>query len=108
MSVGNPNTRDANKFAQLQRGRTTQQHILQIFGQPQTRTQRADGTQQWFYMHTDVEMSASTFIPIAGLFIGETETDSHHITFDFDQRGILRDYSKSNSQTHMCGLNGSC
>lgn len=107
MSIGNPKAQNENNLSQLQKGVSTQQDVYRLYGQPQTRTQLSNGNQQWHYLHTDVDMSPSTFIPIAGLFIGETNTNSHNLLFTFDRYGVLRDFRHSNSQTQMKGLNQS-
>jgi outer membrane protein assembly factor BamE (lipoprotein component of BamABCDE complex) len=104
MSVGNSQVRDSSNLSSVREGVTTQQQIIQIFGQPQSVVQKSDGTLQWHYHHTDVEMSSSMFIPILGPFIGNSSTDMQMLVFNFNRNGTVRSYESTNTQTHMDGL----
>lgn len=105
MSIGNPSARNTDKLSQVTKGITTQSEVRAIYGAPQTIATMSNGLTRWYYSHTEIDISGSTFIPIIGPFIGKTDSDSRTIHFDFDSSGRVKNYATSETKTHSEGLN---
>ncbi len=51
------------------------------------------------YAFVEAAARPETYIPIAGAFIGGADARSSIVTFSFDGRGVLVDYTIATSQT---------
>jgi hypothetical protein len=52
----------------------------------------------WSYSHINVDVDAATFIPIVGLFAGGATSNLNTFTVVFDDQGVVRHISSTQSQ----------
>ena len=52
----------------------------------------------WNYTHMNVNTSPVTFVPIVGLFAGSSTSTTSHVTFSFDDKGIVRNMQTGHNQ----------
>ena len=53
--------------------------------------------ESWNYTHIDVEVNGATFIPIVGLFAGGATSNLSSFTVIFDDKGVVRHISSTQS-----------
>jgi hypothetical protein len=54
--------------------------------------------ESWNYTHIDVDVNGATFIPIVGLFAGGATSKVNSFTVVFDDKGIVRHTTSSQTQ----------
>jgi len=111
VSSGNPNVRDETLTSQIQVNVSTKEDVRRILGQPNS-TSRQPGSlvmipgqpaspgtvvESWNYTHIDVEVDGATFIPIVGLFAGGATSSVSSFTVTFDDKGVVRHISSTQS-----------
>ena len=111
VSSGNPNVRDETLTSQIQVDTSTKEDVRRILGQPNS-TSRQSGNlvmipglpaspgmviESWNYTHIDVEVDGATFIPIVGLFAGGATSNVSSFTVTFDDEGVVRHISSTQS-----------
>jgi outer membrane protein assembly factor BamE (lipoprotein component of BamABCDE complex) len=102
---GNSGTKvDPSQVAQFQPGVTTYDQVVSALGPPNNITQSSDGTKIIVYVNTQTSIHGATFIPIVGMFAAGADAKQQMATFTFDQRGILK--TTSSSQTQACSGGG--
>lgn len=90
---GNPKIRDQKSVANIQKGITTKQDLVEMFGQPQAKNKQKDGVEKWSYVYSEAKVKGATFIPIVGLFAGGATADVNTLEFEFDPNGVVSKYS---------------
>jgi len=55
--------------------------------------------ESWNYTHIDVDVDGATFIPIVGLFAGGATSNINTFTVVFDDKGVVRHITSSQSQS---------
>lgn len=94
-STGQPiDTAKANQFV---KGETTESEVIEALGKPTTITTNDLGEKQISYLHTDADVDAATYIPIVGIFAGGATGTAKTLTVSFDNKGIVKDWSMSES-----------
>lgn len=94
-STGAPiDTAKANQFV---KGETTESEVIAALGKPTTITTNDLGEKQISYLHTDADVDAATYIPIVGIFAGGATGTAKTLTVSFDNKGIVKDWSMSES-----------
>lgn len=68
------NNFDENKLSQIKKGETTEQELVQMFGQPQNRSVNSDGVATLTWMYAEARVKGESFIPYAGMFMGGSRT----------------------------------
>lgn len=111
VSSGNPNAGDETLTSQIQIDTSTKEDVRRILGQPNS-TSRQSGNlvmipglpaspgiviESWNYTHIDVEVDGATFIPIVGLFAGGATSNVSSFTIIFDDKGVVRHISSTQS-----------
>lgn len=111
VSSGNPNVRDETLTSQIQIDVSTKEDVRRILGQPNS-TSRQSGSlvmipglpaspgmvvESWNYTHMDIEVDGATFIPIVGLFAGGATSSVSSFTVIFDDKGVVRHISSTQS-----------
>jgi outer membrane protein assembly factor BamE (lipoprotein component of BamABCDE complex) len=93
------------RVAQFKIGQTTYQEVIAELGSPTDSTLHSDGKRSISYFYSQSQTSAASFIPYIGGLLGGSETENTFVYMDFDQKGILANYSaKSGSSSTGTGL----
>lgn len=88
------------------KNKTTKTELLSKLGEPDTRTTLDDGNEQWKYFMTNNQFSATTFIPVVGLFTGGSQTQSKTLEIDFKGETVSKwTFSSDNNNTKTGILN---
>ena len=83
------------------KGRTTKQDILQQFGEPTRKTTVDTNEDMWFYSIMNSNMSATSYIPIVGIFSNGTDMKSKALTVTFQGDKVENwSFSESNDSVH--------
>lgn len=93
---------DANYATSMVKGETTQSDAVRHLGKPISTARNSNGDTILTYMYVKSKAKASTFIPIAGAFMGGANTETNYLIATFDKDGILKDwnYTESSSETN--------
>jgi hypothetical protein len=78
---------------QFQKGVTTEQQVIAALGPPSASTQTSADIAVLVYTHVDARPDAIDFVPIVGALAGGAQAHSTVVSFTFDGRGVLTDYS---------------
>ena len=70
------NNFDDSKVSQIKKGETTEADLLQMFGQPQSRSLNSEGQTILTWSYVEARVKGETFIPYAGAFMGGS-TSAH-------------------------------
>jgi hypothetical protein len=81
-------------------GKSTITDVEAKLGPPSTTTTTQDGTQSISYIYARSKARPETFIPVAGMFIGGSDTESSFAAFVF-KNGVLTDVSQGGGNTDM-------
>jgi outer membrane protein assembly factor BamE (lipoprotein component of BamABCDE complex) len=95
---------DSSQLTKFTVGQTTYDQVTASLGRPSTLQTRSDGSRTAAYSHLSASPRAATFIPIVGAFAGGADVHSETVVFQFDRRGVLTDYTTS--QTQACSGTG--
>ncbi|WP_410702552.1 hypothetical protein [Citrobacter braakii] len=88
------------------KNKTTKTELLSKLGEPDTRTTLDDGNEQWKYFMSNNQFSATTFIPVVGLFTGGSQTQSKTFEIDFKGETVSKwTFSSDNNNTKTGILN---
>ena len=109
VSSGNPSIMNQSLMDQINLDLSTKEDVRRILGQPNS-TSRSSGSlpfpgttltnvESWTYSHLDVAVDGATFIPIVGLFAGGATTDVNMFTVVFDDNGVVRHITTSQTQS---------
>lgn len=93
---------DNSKINEIKNGETTEREIRGMFGKPYSVTQNSEGKKILHYVYASSKADAKSFIPIVGLFVGETRTESESLSVTISANtGIVENhsYTKSESDT---------
>jgi outer membrane protein assembly factor BamE (lipoprotein component of BamABCDE complex) len=95
---GNPDVANQAVISKIEKGKTTQEQVRQLLGEPQVKTNLKDDTEQWEYAYVDMKLKGATFIPIVGLFAGGGNADVKGATFTFDKNRVVSSYTTSDGK----------
>ncbi|WNM63511.1 hypothetical protein [Candidatus Nitrospira neomarina] len=113
VSGGNPSVMDQELTAQIQLNTSTKEDVRQILGQPNGVSRHSgsysaiaglplsisqSNIEVWSYSHMNVDVDAATFIPIVGFFAGGATSNMSTFTVVFDENGIVRHISTTQTQ----------
>ncbi|WP_147198904.1 outer membrane protein assembly factor BamE [Pantoea sp. CCBC3-3-1] len=83
------------------KGRTTKQDIQKQFGEPTRKTTVDTNEDMWFYSVMNSNMSATSYIPIVGIFTNGTDMKSKALTVTFQGDKVENwSFSESNDSVH--------
>lgn len=85
------------QLSTLEKGKTTMQDVVSSFGPPSTNTLNSNGTRTLVYIYTEAQARPETFIPFIGGLVGGADSRSNIVTLQFNNGGVLVDYSSSTS-----------
>ena len=95
MSAGTKVTDD--QMTQFQKGVTTEDQVISHLGKPNSTARNSDGTFTDVYQYVHATPDAVDFVPIVGLLAGGATGTSNTVTFVFDEKKVLKDYSSAQS-----------
>ena len=72
---------------------STKDDVRRLLGPAKTVTSKADGVEAWTYKLVTSGVSPETYIPVAGLFMGEGQARATVLTVTFDKAGLVRELS---------------
>src|SRR5689334_20242807 len=78
-------------------GKATYSEVVAALGEPTTVNTSSNGNRTAIYSYSAMASRPQNFIPYIGGFVAGYDTKSSSVTFVFDQKGILRDTSSSQS-----------
>ena len=103
-SVGNDSIADATPesvSAQLIKGKSTQEHVRGLYGDP-TKTSFTDsGNEIWEYDFTRMHAKPTNFIPYVNLVASGAEGDKKSLVIFFDKSKVVRQYTVSSSKVDV-------
>jgi hypothetical protein len=103
-SVGNESIADATPesvSAQLIKGKTTQEHVRGLYGDP-TKTSFTDSANEiWEYDFSRMHSKPTNFIPYVNLIHSGAEGDKKSLVIFFDKSKIVRQYTVSSSKVDV-------
>jgi outer membrane protein assembly factor BamE (lipoprotein component of BamABCDE complex) len=84
-------------------GSTTYAQVVDKLGKPNAITTSDDGGIVAAYTGGTLHVKPETYIPIAGAFVGGTESTAHTVILNFNKRNILTHIQQADSAiaTHM-------
>lgn len=80
---------DTQAAAQIQKGTTTKAQVQQLVGLPQQIGKDSDGNETWSYLYSRSTTKGSTFIPIAGAFMGGANVQNQSLVVKFGPDGVV-------------------
>lgn len=112
VSSGNSSIADQDRIVQIKLNTSTKEDVRRILGQPNGISRQSGSyaafaglppttqtnIEVWSYTHINVDVDAATFIPIVGLFAGGATSNVNTFTVAFDDQGIVRHISSTQSQ----------
>ena len=96
MREGNENLSKMNLNTVKQKivvGKTTKEGIRRLLGNPQGQGIDPHMGEYWMYSFTQTKLTASSYIPVVGLFTGGTKIKMTTIYIYFNKNGVVKKYS---------------
>lgn len=90
---------DQSKLTQLQKGKTTYDDVVSMYGKPTQVMVQDNGSKIVYYSYYSVQARPESFIPYAGMLVGGADSENSVVTLNFDKRGVLQSYSSSQGST---------
>jgi hypothetical protein len=87
--------------AQLIKGKTTQEHVRGVYGDP-TKTSFTDSANEiWEYDFSRMHSKPTNFIPYVNLIHSGAEGDKKSLVIFFDRSKVVRQYTISSSKVDV-------
>jgi hypothetical protein len=103
-SVGNESIADATPetvSAQLVKGRTSQQRVREIYGDPVKTSFTDSGNEIWEYDFARMHSKPTNFIPYVNLIHSGAEGDKKSLVIFFDRSKLVQQYTISSSKVDV-------
>ena len=103
-SSGNESIADATSesvSAQLIKGRTTQENVRGLYGDPAKTTFTDSGNEIWEYDFARMHSKPTNFIPYVSLIHSGAEGDKKSLVIFFDRSKVVRQYTISSSKVDV-------
>lgn len=103
---GNVQATNAASYSSFQKGVTTKKQVHSALGQPHDVRKNGDGS-RWTYYHVTTKMNGLGLIPVAGMFLPDSNTTSNigHVYFDRkDRYASVNTKSSSEMQNSFASL----
>jgi hypothetical protein len=103
-SVGNESIADATPESvsgQLIKGRTTQQHVREVYGDPVKTSFTDSGNEIWEYDFSRLQPKPINFIPYVNLIQSGAEGDKKSLVVFFDRSKVVQQYTISSSKVDI-------
>lgn len=89
----------------LLKGKTTKEEVTSQFGEPYSRSTLDSGEEVWSYAMHNSQMSATSYIPIIGLFAGGRDNQSKTLQITFNGKVVDKWSFSSGSNNIKTGIN---
>ena len=103
-SVGNERIADASPESvsqQLAKGKSTQEDVRQLYGDPMKSSFTDSGNEIWEYEFSRLHSKPTNFIPYVSLIHSGAEGDKKSLVIFFDKSKIVQQYTISTSQVDV-------
>ena len=103
-SVGNESIADATSesvSAQLIKGRSTQENVRALYGDPVKTSFTDTGNEIWEYEFSRLHSKPQNFIPYVNLVSSGAEGDKKSLVIFFDKTKVVRQYTISSSKVDV-------
>jgi hypothetical protein len=103
-SVGNESIADASPetvSGQLVKGKTTQEHVRQLYGDPGKTSFTDSGNEIWEYEFSRMHSKPTNFIPYVSLIHSGAEGDKKSLVVFFNKSKIVQQYTLSSSKVDV-------
>jgi outer membrane protein assembly factor BamE (lipoprotein component of BamABCDE complex) len=103
-SVGNESIADATYetvSAQLVKGRTKQQQVRELYGDPVKTSFTDSGNEIWEYDFSRMHAKPTNFIPYVNLIHSGAEGDKKSLVVFFDRSKVVQQYTISSSKVDV-------
>jgi hypothetical protein len=103
-SVGNESIADATPesvSAQLIKGKTTQENVRGLYGDPVRTSFTDSGNETWEYDFSRMHSKPTNFIPYVNLIHSGAEGDKKSLVIFFDRSKVVRQYTISSSKVDV-------
>ena len=103
-SVGNDSIADATPesvSAQLIKGKTTQENVRGVYGDPVKTSFTDSGNEIWEYDFSRMHAKPTNFIPYVSLISSGAEGDKKSLVIFFDKSRVVRQYTISSSKVDV-------
>ncbi|WP_024517446.1 hypothetical protein [Bradyrhizobium sp. Tv2a-2] len=103
-SVGNESIADATPesvSAQLIKGKTTQQNVRGLYGDPAKTSFTDSGNETWEYDFSRMHSKPTNFIPYVNLIHSGAEGDKKSLVIFFDRSKVVQQYTVSSSKVDV-------
>lgn len=99
-SSGNDSLRKETESSiseKIAEGKTTKEEVRSMFGSPISSSFTDGGLEVWKYVLAKMSADAVSYIPIVSLFGSSTSGTKKELTILFDDKGVVKKYSMSES-----------
>jgi len=103
-SVGNESIADASAQSvseQLVKGRTTQDRVRQLYGDPAKTSFTDSGNEIWEYDFSRLHAKPTNFIPYVSLIHSGAEGDKKSLVVFFNRSKVVQQYTLSSSKVDV-------
>jgi len=103
-SVGNQSIADATPdsvSAQLIKGKSTQEHVRELYGDPSKTTFTDSGNEIWEYNFSRLQSKPTNFVPYVNMIHSGAEGDKKSLVIFFDRSKVVRQYTISSSKVDI-------
>jgi outer membrane protein assembly factor BamE (lipoprotein component of BamABCDE complex) len=103
-SVGNESIADATPesvSAQLIKGKTTQDNVRGLYGDPEKTSFTDSGNETWEYDFSRMHSKPTNFIPYVNQIHSGAEGDKKSLVIFFDKSKVVRQYTVSSSKVDV-------
>ena len=103
-SVGNDSIADATPetvSGQLIKGKTTQDNVRAVYGDPAKTSFTDSGNEIWEYDFSRMHAKPTNFIPYVNLISSGAEGDKKSLVIFFDKTKVVRQYTVSSSKVDV-------
>lgn len=100
MSTGNESLRKESETSvqdKIVEGKTTKDDVRKIFGSPLTTSFTDGGLEIWNFELAKMSADAVSYVPIVNLFGGTASGTKKQLVFLFDDKGVVKKFSMSES-----------
>jgi len=103
-SSGNEKVRNETKEnleQQIQKGKSSKQNVQDLFGDPDEISFTDSGNEIWRFRHSVATSKPINFVPYANIFSHGMDVKNKMIVFMFDKKGIVQNYTFSDSKNEV-------
>ena len=103
-SSGNQTIADATGdtvSSQLVKGRTPQNEVRRLYGDPIKTSFSSNGNESWEYEFSRMQSRVTNFIPYVNLVHSGADGDKKSLVVFFDRHKIVQDYTMSTSKVEV-------